>query len=339
MMTTEDPITQSGNLPWIVTLAGIPWIVTFLMMFASGPIVYRALVYNGLFNISCNFDDRLTKLNFPETCDFDDSRTEFIWMMVASLAFVNLASLVCMVCTHVFTSDKCQTIFYLTFSICSAVGIAVYCPFFYTSVTNPVFVAEKTDWSDLYNKMKTSLKENYLSDNVSSSFEISNQWNKLFIDYECCGVDRVLGTTNDFDNTPWCTTKGTCQATASQIPRSCCIYLNEFDYHSAPKDCHASVNRGTYYEKGCYSVIKREMKKKRENKREELNRAIGDVLAPATCVCLILASFALWFVSVAVVACSRLCCSKKCPSDPTSEKPTQTNGTTDSSNIHHTTKF
>ena len=62
-------------------------------------------------------------------------------------------------------------------------------------------------------------------------------------------MDRVLGTTNDFDNTPWCTTQGTCQETSSQIPRSCCIDLNEFDYHSVPKDCHASVNRGTYYEK------------------------------------------------------------------------------------------
>lgn len=30
--------------------------------------------------------------------------------------------------------------------------------------------------------MKTSLKENYKSDNVSSSYEISNQWNILFID-------------------------------------------------------------------------------------------------------------------------------------------------------------
>ena len=40
--------------------------------------------------------------------------------------------------------------------------------------------------------------------------------------------------------------------------------------------------------KGCYSVIKREMKKKKEKKMEELNRAMRDVLAPATCVCLIL---------------------------------------------------
>lgn len=88
----------------------------FSMQFASGPIVYWALVYNGVYNNSCNFDERLPNLTFLETCDFDDSRMEFIWMMVASLAFVNLASLVWTVCTHVFTSDKYQAIFYLIVS-------------------------------------------------------------------------------------------------------------------------------------------------------------------------------------------------------------------------------
>ena len=82
------------------------------MQFASGPIVYRALTYKGLYNISCDFDYRLTNLTFLQTRDFDDSRMEFIWMMVASLAFVNLASLVWTVCAHVITSDKCQAIFY-----------------------------------------------------------------------------------------------------------------------------------------------------------------------------------------------------------------------------------
>lgn len=84
----------------------------FSIQFASGPIVYWALTYKGHYNISCDFDERLTNLTFLQSCDFDDSRMEFIWMMVASLAFVNLASLVWTVCTHVITSDKCQAIFY-----------------------------------------------------------------------------------------------------------------------------------------------------------------------------------------------------------------------------------
>lgn len=71
--------------------------------------------------------------------------------------------------------------------------------------------------------------------------------NKLLLkQFDCCAVNEVLGTTNDFDETPWCTTSGTCQATASQIPKSCCKDVTENNYQSAPSACHASVNSGTY---------------------------------------------------------------------------------------------
>lgn len=62
-------------------------------------------------------------------------------------------------------------------------------------------------------------------------------------------MDNVYGTTNDFDNTSWCTTSGSCQKTNSQIPKSCCKNENEFDYETAHSNCHASVNPGTYHEK------------------------------------------------------------------------------------------
>ena len=64
--------------------------------------------------------------------------------------------------------------------------------------------------------------------------------------YDCCAVHEVNGTTNDFDNTPWCTTSGSCQDTSSQIPRTCCKDVTLNNYTSAPSNCHASVNRGTY---------------------------------------------------------------------------------------------
>lgn len=64
--------------------------------------------------------------------------------------------------------------------------------------------------------------------------------------YECCAIDQVTGTTNNFDNTPWCTTSGSCQATASQIPKTCCNYVTADNYQSAPTACHSSVNSGTY---------------------------------------------------------------------------------------------
>lgn len=117
----------------------------------------------------------------------------------------------------------------------------------------------KTDLHDLHDKMISSLKENFGSDNFTIGTNISFEWNNLFIDYECCGVNRVVGTTNDFDNTSWCTTSGSCQATASQIPKTCCKGVTKYDYQSAPNDCHSSVSPGHYYEKGCYSVIKKEL--------------------------------------------------------------------------------
>lgn len=116
-----------------------------------------------------------------------------------------------------------------------------------------------TDVHDLHAKMISSLQMNFGSDNLTVGTDISVEWNNLFIDYECCGVNKVVGTTNDFDATLWCTTSGSCQATASQIPKTCCKGFTKYDYQNAPTNCHSSVNSGEYYEKGCYSVIKKEL--------------------------------------------------------------------------------
>ena len=64
--------------------------------------------------------------------------------------------------------------------------------------------------------------------------------------HNCCAIHDVMGTTNDFYNTPWCTTSGSCQATYSQIPKTCCTYVTLANYTSAPSSCHASVNPETY---------------------------------------------------------------------------------------------
>lgn len=67
-----------------------------------------------------------------------------------------------------------------------------------------------------------------------------------FSKLDCCGVNAVVSTTNDFDATSWCTTLGSCQATSSQIPKTCCLNVDRNSYTSAPAGCHASVNSGTY---------------------------------------------------------------------------------------------
>lgn len=111
------------------------------------------------------------------------------------------------------------------------------------------------NYAQLQLNLKVWLQDHYTSDNISGSNSISNSWNKFFIEYDCCAVNQVQGTTNDFDSTPWCTTSGSCQATASQIPKTCCNYVSEDDYGSAHSDCHSSVSPGTF-RSNCMNAIK-----------------------------------------------------------------------------------
>nr|XP_022320768.1 uncharacterized protein LOC111122991 isoform X2 [Crassostrea virginica] len=107
----------------------------------------------------------------------------------------------------------------------------------------------------LKSEMLRSLEKNFQSDNPGNGNTVSSGWNKIFIKYNCCAVNDVNGTTNDFDNTPWCTTSGSCQATASQIPRTCCKDVTQDDYQNAPDSCHAAVSPGTY-KPGCFQIVK-----------------------------------------------------------------------------------
>lgn len=59
-------------------------------------------------------------------------------------------------------------------------------------------------------------------------------------------MNEVIGTTNDFDNTPWCTKSGSCQATSSQIPRTCCKFVTQDTYQNASNDCYALLTPGTF---------------------------------------------------------------------------------------------
>lgn len=110
--------------------------------------------------------------------------------------------------------------------------------------------------TEIQNKMLESLKSTFVEDTVSSTNSLSNEWNYMFMKLDCCGVNPVKSTTNDFDATSWCTTSGSCQATSSQIPKTCCLNVDENTYTSAPSGCHASVNSGTYNPQGCYDVLK-----------------------------------------------------------------------------------
>ncbi|XP_056013273.1 tetraspanin-9-like [Ostrea edulis] len=57
-------------------------------------------------------------------------------------------------------------------------------------------------------KLLEVLQKNFIDDSLNSTSKISNAWNLVILMLDCCGVNRVEGSTNDFDLTPWCTTKG-----------------------------------------------------------------------------------------------------------------------------------
>nr|XP_022303596.1 uncharacterized protein LOC111111109 isoform X2 [Crassostrea virginica] len=112
------------------------------------------------------------------------------------------------------------------------------------------------DYENLRSSMLVWLKNHFTSDEISSSDKISTGWNNFFIRYECCAVNEVIGTTNDFDNTPWCTISGSCQATSSQIPRTCCKFVTQDTYQNASNDCYALLTPGTF-KNNCMSAMKK----------------------------------------------------------------------------------
>lgn len=118
-------------------------------------------------------------------------------------------------------------------------------------------------WVTVQNTMEREIKgkmievfnNNFIDDTITSNNSLSNAWNCMFMTLDCCGVNPVLSTTNDFDQTYWCTTSGSCEDTISQIPRTCCTNVDENTYTSAPNSCYANVDKGTYNTKGCCDVL------------------------------------------------------------------------------------
>lgn len=116
-------------------------------------------------------------------------------------------------------------------------------------------ILEKIE-GEVKEKLILALKENFIEDTTSNIDPISNAWNHMFMELDCCGVDPVIYMSNEFDQTPWCTTQGSCQSNISQIPKTCCVGADESMYSSALLSCHENVTIGTYNAKGCYKVLK-----------------------------------------------------------------------------------
>ncbi|XP_078327038.1 uncharacterized protein LOC111125395 isoform X2 [Crassostrea virginica] len=144
---------------------------------------------------------------------------------------------------------------FLSIFVISAIALLIASALIYNEFDQKKNEHTNIDYGNLQSSLLSWFQISYKSDNINNSDKISRGWNNLFIQYDCCAVREVLTTTNDFDNTPWCTTSGSCQATSSQIPKTCCNFVTQDDYQNAPTNCHASVTPGTY-RPNCISRIR-----------------------------------------------------------------------------------
>lgn len=100
-----------------------------------------------------------------------------------------------------------------------------------------------------WNKRHTFYCQVYLCIRITRPLKHTAMVRHAIFQFECCGVNKVVGTINDFEPTYWCMTEGSCHATSSQIPRTCCKGFTENDYQNAPIECKSSVKSGSYYDK------------------------------------------------------------------------------------------
>lgn len=230
----------------LLALNGIIMVSAIVLIFSSTDIpmakpcdLKKALDSIGLeFTSPCTYND----INSSSLCSWGIAMLVVKFTFFIMLLFLNLMP------------EKMTPVFYCVLA-CVAVVFSIVMIRSYNDVLKTKAAKTDTDFVQLKEKMVISLETNYISDNISSSDSISNNWNKFFIKYDCCAIKQVQGTTNDFDNTPWCTTSGSCQATSSQIPKTCCNHVTEDDYENAPSACHSSVTPGTF-RSGCLSAIK-----------------------------------------------------------------------------------
>uniref|UniRef100_A0A8W8KQF7 Tetraspanin n=1 Tax=Magallana gigas TaxID=29159 RepID=A0A8W8KQF7_MAGGI len=274
---------------YLVQSAILAWIVTTLLSITSGPMIKMYLSIEDCSN-GLSVHKKLQKLNINTSSDFGGIKntTELFFARLTYFLACVLGLSIILTILMIFPQMFYKKILYAAvvfFSLFTAafIGLTIWSVLLYVDLYNEQ-IDPNTKTGDLHGQMVSSLKDYFRSDNLTTETKISNEWNQLFIDFECCGVNRVAGTTNDFDHTSWCTTHGSCQATASQIPKTCCKGFTENDYQYAPSDCHSSVSPGIYYDKGCFSVIKKEVIKEIDSFTDEiLTEGLRVILVMGSC--------------------------------------------------------
>ncbi|XP_078325515.1 CD151 antigen-like [Crassostrea virginica] len=97
-------------------------------------------------------------------------------------------------------------------------------------------------------QLLSQLTNKYAASDLTTD-EISTAFNFMFMTLECCAVNAVTGTTNDFDNTPWIAGAG-----GQNIPIFCCSGINADTAGATYTACTNTVTAG-YYGIGCYDAF------------------------------------------------------------------------------------
>ncbi|XP_061165483.1 CD63 antigen-like isoform X2 [Saccostrea echinata] len=218
--------------------------VVFLLL-GLGFLIIGALIKSGLLPIK---DGKKTVLNSVKVGDVDfGNLADNLWILfivvgvlISVVSFLGL----CGACNQNKALLTIYAVLVLALLVTKIAGIVLW------------FIMKDDIESDFKAQLVQNLHTNFVNDSISDGNDISNEWNMMFMSLDCCAVNNVTSTTNDFDKTPWCTTSGECQQTNAEIPKACCVGVTETNYTSAPTSCFYSLNPRTYNTNGCYLTLK-----------------------------------------------------------------------------------
>ncbi|XP_061165484.1 CD63 antigen-like isoform X3 [Saccostrea echinata] len=218
--------------------------VVFLLL-GLGFLIIGALIKSGLLPIK---DGKKTVLNSVKVGDVDfGNLADNLWILfivvgvlISVVSFLGL----CGACNQNKALLTIYAVLVLALLVTKIAGIVLW------------FIMKDDIESDFKAQLVQNLHTNFVNDSISDGNDISNEWNMMFMSLDCCAVNPVNSTTNEFDNTPWCTTKGECQLTNAEIPKACCVGVTETNFTSAPSSCYYNLTPGSYNTKGCYQAMK-----------------------------------------------------------------------------------
>ncbi|XP_062597830.1 uncharacterized protein LOC134259244 isoform X2 [Saccostrea cucullata] len=210
---------------------------------------------------SCDLKEAVEylRLNFTVSCKYGNSKENIkeIWEIGISTLVLDFVFLFLSLILFMIPGERQRKGYIACYTVLAIQSFVLVCLLFlrYNSIVDFKATKTETDYGEMKSAMIQSLRDNFTSDVISIKASTSDLWNNFFLKYDCCAVNQVTSTTNDFDTTPWCTTSGSCQQTNSVIPKSCCKAYTIDDYNEAPASCHADVQAGTYRD-SCFSRVK-----------------------------------------------------------------------------------